>query len=87
MIFILLVILLFICIGCYIEGKTERKGLKLVLSISLAIMLSFMMEATLHSLVENEIMEGMLALISYYALPIITFGIFQLLLYEIRMFE
>lgn len=86
MFIILLIILLLITIGCFSEGKTERKEVKITLSIALSFMLSIIMEASAHSLVNNGIIEGLLLIILYYALPIIFFLSFQLLLYEIRIY-
>ena len=48
---ILIIILLIISIAAYMEGNTERKGLRFILSFTLAIMLSLVMEGTIHSLV------------------------------------
>jgi hypothetical protein len=71
----------------FFEGKSERKGLKFILSIDLAIMLAFFMEGTTTSLVASGTMEGTLLIVLYFALPIISFTAFNLLLYGIRIFD
>ncbi len=83
---ILISILLIISIAAYKEGNTERKGLRFFLSITLAIMLSLVMEGTLHSLVLAEVMDVTLLIILYFTLPILSFSIFQLLFFDIKMF-
>ncbi len=87
MFFILIIILLLISVGCFFEGENERKGLKLILSIDLAIMLSLFMEGTAQSLVASGTLEGTFLIILYYSLPIISFSAFNLLLYGIKIFD
>ncbi|UCZ53426.1 hypothetical protein LGQ02_01090 [Bacillus shivajii] len=84
---ILFIILLLISIGCYAEGKAERKGVKLTLSITSALMLSFMIEATAYSLAASNTIEGMPLMVAYFALPTTIFFTFQLLLYDIKVFS
>jgi Ca2+/Na+ antiporter len=84
MVVILIGILSLISITCFIDGKSERKGLKLILSITLTVLLSYIIEATKHSLLEAGILEGIPLIILYFVLPIISFIIFQILLYDIR---
>lgn len=87
MFFLLIIILLIICIACFMESKKERKGLRLILSITLALMVPIIMEGTFHSLVSANVMVGTPLFILYFALPIVSFAIFQLLFYDIRMLE
>ena len=82
----LIIILLIISVAAYKEGNSERKGLRFILSIMLAIMLSLVMEGTLHSLVLAEVLDGTLLIVLYFTLPILSFFIFQLLLFDIKMF-
>lgn len=84
---ILIAILILISIACFWEGKTERKGLKIILSIALALMISLIMEATVYSIVASGKLEGLPLIIAYYALPIISFSAFQLLLYDIKVLD
>lgn len=87
MIIILMFLLEFISIACFFEGKTERKGLKMILSTALAITLPLIMNAAMYSLSEHSSLRDMPLLFLYYALPIIMFTTFQLLLFEIKIFE
>jgi|GEM_PF-4169380 len=85
--FILITILILISIACFWEGNSKRKGLKIILSIALALMITLIMEATALSLVSSGKLEGITLVIAYYALPIITFSAFQLLIYDIKLME
>lgn len=87
MVLILLVILLLICVGCLWESNVQRKGLKGILSITLALFISMIMEGTANSLVEAQVMEGPFLITLYFILPIVSFSAFQLLFFDIRMLE
>jgi hypothetical protein len=78
MIIFLLVILAIISLANYSVGEGQAKGLKLIFSLTLAIILSLFME----SMKENLLFTGTLQVIVYFALPIISFTIFQVLLYR-----
>ncbi|MEB1808355.1 MAG: hypothetical protein LPK26_13865 [Bacillaceae bacterium] len=79
----LIFILLLISFACFKQGRNERKGLRLTLSITLAIMLPFILEGTAHSLVEAQVIEGTPLILLFFMLPIVFFTSFQLLFYEI----
>ncbi|MFN7253505.1 MAG: hypothetical protein ACK4M9_22430 [Anaerobacillus sp.] len=78
MIIFLLVILAIISLANYSVGEGQAKGLKLILSLTLAIILSLFME----SMKENLWFTGTLQVIVYFALPIVSFASFQVLLYR-----
>lgn len=80
------IITLIISAAAYKEGNPERKGLRFTLSITLAIMLSLVMEGILHSLVLAEVMDVTLLIFLYFTLPILSFSIFQLLFFNTKMF-
>lgn len=84
--FILVIILIIISLACFSESKIQRKGVRLVLSITLAIMIPFIMAGCMYSLAQAEVIEGTPLIILYFALPIVSFVTFQLLLYDIRLF-
>ncbi|QOR64714.1 hypothetical protein IM538_12645 [Cytobacillus suaedae] len=86
MLFILISLLVIISIACFVEGNSDRKGLKLTLSISLALFLSFITEASgLILFVDN--FSSLPLMLVYYSLPLLSFSAFQLLLYDIRLFD
>ncbi|GGM43757.1 hypothetical protein GCM10011351_32180 [Paraliobacillus quinghaiensis] len=87
MFLLLSIFLLLISFSCFWESKKERKGLRVTLSITLALMLSMLMEGAAHSLVEAQVMEGPLLITLYFVLPIVSFAIFQVLFYDIRMMD
>ncbi|UCZ55077.1 hypothetical protein LGQ02_10270 [Bacillus shivajii] len=87
MVFILMVILIIVSVGCSGDARTERNGLKLSFSIASAIMLSLVMEATAHGLEASGTLEGMYVTVIYFILPIITFSMFQLLLYDLTVHQ
>ncbi|TFE00090.1 hypothetical protein [Jeotgalibacillus sp. R-1-5s-1] len=81
----LIIILLIISIACFWESKADRKGLRVTLSVTLALMLTLFMESTAHSLVETQMMEGPILLTLYFLLPVVSFAAFQILFYDIRL--
>ncbi|MFT9600708.1 hypothetical protein [Mesobacillus sp.] len=82
-------ILVVIGFGSYIEGKNvARRGLKLILSLLLAVMITVVMDSSVSTLVEQERIHGMPLFITFHTLiPVAAFFIFQLLLYNIKMYS
>lgn len=72
---ILIGILLFLSLAYYIKGKGERKELKFLFSILLAILLGIVVDASINNV------------FIYFVLPVIFFTTAQLLLYDISLTE
>ncbi|MCA1029610.1 hypothetical protein LCL95_01030 [Bacillus timonensis] len=87
MFIILVLILLVISTGCYMESKSKRKGMKYGLSLTLSVIFPLIVEGSFSRLVEDEMLQGTFYIISYISLPTIAFFLFQLLLHEIRLFH
>ncbi|MBM6617984.1 hypothetical protein [Bacillus suaedaesalsae] len=89
MTFILMGLLVLISVGCFLEGKAvERRGVKLILSLSLSILIPFLMTGSLQGLVSEGMIQGVLIYVVIHSvIPVISFFIFQLLLYQIKLFE
>ncbi|GEM03368.1 hypothetical protein HMI01_03560 [Halolactibacillus miurensis] len=83
----LLLILALISLACFSESKVPRKKLKLLLSFGAAMSLSVLMEAVTYMFVERHVLEGLLVVIVYFVIPLITFIPGQLLLFDIRLFH
>lgn len=66
MVLILIGILSVISITSYIDGESDRKGLKLMLSITLSIMLSYIIEVTKQSLLAAGILKEYLLIFIFY---------------------
>lgn len=84
---ILLLILALISLACYSESKVPRKGLKLLLSIGTAMSLSVLMEAVAYMFVERHLLDGLIVVVFYVLIPLITFIPAQLLLFDVRVFH
>ncbi|MBT2693918.1 hypothetical protein [Bacillus sp. ISL-55] len=86
--FILCGILTVIGFGTYLEGKdAARRGLKLILSLLLAVMIAVVMDSSVSTLVEQERIQGKPLFIAFHTIiPAAVFFIFQLLLYNIKMY-
>lgn len=84
---LLIILLVIISFACFSESKKDRKSVRLLLSITLALLLAFVIEGSAHSLIQAEVIEGAPLIILYYALPTISFTAFQLLLYDIRLMD
>lgn len=83
--FILLIsVLLIISIANYSAWKGERNALKFVLSITIAIMVSFFMETTKYRFLEATLLDEISITfhVLYFTIPVISFIMFQLLLYQ-----
>lgn len=89
MTFLLIGLLSLISFGCFLEGKlVERRGLKLVLSLLLSLLLPFIMTGSMEALIVSGMFQGfLLYLVLHTVIPTITFFIFQLLLYNIKLFD
>ena len=87
--FILCGILAVISFGAYIEGKgVEQRGLKLTLSLLMAVMIAVVMDSSVSTLVEQERIQGFPLFIAFHTIiPVAAFFIFQLLLYNIKMYS
>jgi hypothetical protein len=64
-----------------------RKGLKLLLSFGVAMIFSVLMETVTYMFVERHLLEGLIVVILYFIIPLITFFPAQLLLFDIRLFH
>ncbi|WP_280771679.1 hypothetical protein [Salipaludibacillus daqingensis] len=84
--YLIIFILLLISIASYSaaeKAKKERVGLKFTFSATLAILLPFLVEGTVHSLEPAQFIGGISLFI--YALSIILFTTLQLILYDIGL--
>lgn len=84
---LLLLILALISLACFSESKLPRKGLKLLLSFGVAMILSVLMETVTYMFVERHLLEGLIVVMLYFLIPLITFFPAQLLLFDIRLFH
>lgn len=82
---ILLFILVPLSLLFFLKSNSERKGLKFTLSILTAILLAFSMEAIAHVLLENKTLEGIPLIIVSTISPILFFGVFQLLIHDVKV--
>lgn len=85
--FTLLLIFLVIIGGvCYFEAKNvSRKGVKFLLSLTVAVILSLIMEVTLESSVGFYLFGETFFTLIYFVIPITAFLTFQLLLYDLKL--
>ena len=70
---LLLLILALISLACFSESKLPRKGLKLLLSFGAAMILSVLMETVTYMFVERHLLEGLIVVMLYFLIPLITF--------------
>ena len=84
---LLLLILALISLACFSESKLPRKGLKLLLSFGVAMILSVLMKTVTYMFVERHLLEGLIVVMLYFLIPLITFFPAQLLLFDIRLFH
>lgn len=84
---LLLLILALISLAYFSESKLPRKGLKLLLSFGVAMILSVLMETVTYMFVERHLLEGLIVVMLYFLIPLITFFPAQLLLFDIRLFH
>ena len=84
---LLLLILALISLARFSESKLPRKGLKLLLSFGVAMILSVLMKTVTYMFVERHLLEGLIVVMLYFLIPLITFFPAQLLLFDIRLFH
>ncbi len=86
--YLLFFLLVLISVGCFLEGElTERRWLKLLLSLLLCFIIPIVMTGSVDSLLANSGVGFGLYIVIHTVIPTISFFIFQLLLYEIEIFR
>lgn len=86
--YLLFVILTLISIGCFLEGKNvERRGVKLILSLLLSIIIPVVMTGSLESLLVSHKIEGYSYIAAHTVIPAFAFLFFQLLFFNIKPYE
>ncbi|MBB5171964.1 hypothetical protein [Texcoconibacillus texcoconensis] len=85
--YLLMIILLIISFASFSaadKAEKEKKGSRFTFSVTLAIMLPFIIEGTVQSLRTAQIISGTsFFIILFFALPSILFTTLQLILYDI----
>jgi hypothetical protein len=82
----LMIILILISIGCFSESKSERRVLKLILSLIISFYLPFICYVVANVMGSFGFYDGII-IVLYFGLPVIAYAIFQLLIYQIKIFE
>ncbi len=69
-------------VAFYMERKGSKRGIKLIFSLSLALLIAIVIEGVINSLLMAKILEGVPLIIVQFILTPIVFGLFQALLYS-----